>query len=87
LTNQVRRAAVSIPSNIAEGQGRDFTRDFLHFLSVARGSLQKMETQILIAGRLHYLPKQEEVRVLEAAAEVGRIKYGLARSLRVTLDP
>jgi hypothetical protein len=49
LTNQVRRAVVSIPSNIAEGQGRNSTRDFIHFLAVAMGSLQEAETQLMIA--------------------------------------
>jgi four helix bundle protein len=55
LTNQIRRAAVSVPSNIVEGQGRETTRDFLRFLSMAKRSLQKAETQLLIALRLHYL--------------------------------
>src|SRR5215212_604854 len=52
LTNQVRRAAVSIPSNIAEGQGRGTTKDFIHFLNMACGSLQEVETQILLSERL-----------------------------------
>ena len=56
LKSQLRRASVSIPSNIAEGQGRSSTKEFLHHLSIAYGSLREIETQILIAGRLQYLP-------------------------------
>jgi four helix bundle protein len=81
LTVQVRKAAVSIPSNIAEGQGRGTTRDFLHFLSIARGSLQEAETQILIAERLNYIAAEQTTGVLELSAEVGRILSGLARTL------
>jgi four helix bundle protein len=55
LTIQLRRAAVSIPSNVAEGHGRASTRDFLHFLSISHGSLKEVETQIIVAERLKYI--------------------------------
>lgn len=81
LTSQIRRAAVSIPSNIAEGQGRKSTKEFLHHLSIAYGSLREVETQVLIAGRLQYLGQEEINRLLELSAEVGRIINGLSQSL------
>ena len=86
LTSQVRRAAVSIPSNIAEGQGRNTTRDFLHFLSVSQGSLREVETQITIAERLGYIEKQQETTLLELAAEIGRLLHGLCNSLNKKLN-
>lgn len=81
LTNQLRRAAVSIPSNIAEGQGRITTKDFLRHLSIARGSLQEVETQILIASRLKYIVEPASAELLERTAETGRLMMGLFRSL------
>jgi four helix bundle protein len=81
LTNQIRRAAVSIPSNIAEGQARDTTRDFLRYLAIARGSLQEVETQILIACRLGYLDASHRENLIERTSEVGRLLSGLCRSL------
>ena len=85
LTSQLRRAAVSIPSNIAEGQGRNTTRDFLHYLSVALGSLFEVETQISIAGRLDYVESEVEMKLLESAAEVGRLLNGLCNALNKKL--
>ena len=82
LTSQIRRAAISVPSNIAEGQGRDSTREFLHHLSMAYGSLVEVETQILIAGDLKYLTDSEIESILKQSAETGRIINGLMRSLR-----
>lgn len=82
LTAQVRRAAISIPSNIAEGQGRYSTRDFLHFLSIARGSLKEVETQVLIAERLGYVDQRMRSNLLELTTEVSRLISGLASSLR-----
>ena len=81
LTKQLRRAVVSIPSNIAEGQGRTSTKEFLHHLSIAHGSLRETETQLLIAGRLHYLPNNSVEELLDLTGEVGRLINGLARSL------
>ena len=69
LTSQVRRAVVSIPSNIAEGQGRRTTSDFLRHLSIAYGSLREVETQILIAGRLNYLSAAQVERIMHVAGE------------------
>src|SRR6266478_8268645 len=59
LTNQLRRAAVSIPSNIAEGQTRSHLKEFLQFLSMAQGSLAEVQTQIELAGRLRYLSAEQ----------------------------
>ncbi len=84
LTNQLRRAAVSIPSNIAEGQGRLTTKDFLRHLSIARGSLQEVETQILIASRLKYIDEPASAELLGRAAETSRLMTGLSRSLSRT---
>ena len=86
LTSQVRRAAVSIPSNIAEGQGRDSTKEFLHHLSIAYGSLMEVETQLLIAESLNYLNEDETRLILNKTAETGRLINGLTRSLKSKTD-
>jgi len=82
LTAQIRRAAVSIPSNVAEGQGWHTTRDFLYFLSVAHGSLKEVETQILIAERLAYIDSLRTSELTALTAEVGRLISGLRNSLK-----
>lgn len=81
LVSQLRRAAVSIPSNIAEGQARITTGEFRHFLGNARGSLMEVETQILIANRLGYIDDNASGGLLATASEVGRILNGLRSSL------
>ncbi|MBP7747346.1 MAG: four helix bundle protein [Phycisphaerae bacterium] len=80
LTNQMRRASVSIPSNIAEGNARQSRRDYLHFLTIARGSLAELETQVTIAEALELLPRDSDAR--NRIAEIGRILQGLIRSLQ-----
>src|SRR4029077_1955006 len=81
LTSQLRRAAVSVPSNIAEGQARLSTGEFRQFLGNARGSLMEVETQILIARDLNYLANDAAERLLALTAEVGRTLNGLLASL------
>jgi four helix bundle protein len=82
LTDQVRRAAVSIPSNIAEGQAHYSNREFLHFLRHSRGSLAELETQILIAQRRSYLSEDQASHILKRADELSRILSGLINSLK-----
>lgn len=81
LTDQIRRAAVSIPSNIAEGQAHFNNREFRHFLRHSRGSLAELETQLLVAQRVGYIPEAASERLLEQIAEVGRILNGLIASI------
>jgi len=82
LTSQLKRAVVPVPSNIAEGQGRDSQKEFVRHLSVAYGSLMEVETQLQIACNLGYLPPEILKRLLTNTAEVGRLINGLSRSLR-----
>jgi len=82
LAQQLNSAAVSVPSNVAEGHGREHLGDYLHHLSVANGSLMELETQLMIAGRLGYLSGETEERILADAAEVGRMLSALVRALR-----
>jgi len=79
LTSQMRRAAVSVPSNIAEGAARKGHREFLQFLSVARGSLSELETQVLIAKSIGYLEKEREL--LEMIEKIFGLLGGLINSI------
>ena len=85
LTAQMRRAAVSISSNIAEGHGRKHLGDYLHQLSVANGSLMEIETQLLISGRLGYVSAADLGDLLHQTADVGRMLAGLIRALKQRL--
>jgi four helix bundle protein len=82
LTQQLRRAAVAIPSNIAEGHGRQSDGDFLRFLRIAQGSLREAETQVLIAGRLDYLDEHASAILLAATEEIGRLLNGFSKSVQ-----
>lgn len=85
LTSQVRKAAISIPSNIAEGQARTGPREFAHHLSIAHHSLCELETQILIAQRLGYADAMTSEWLLAQVAETRRPTIGLLRSLRARI--
>jgi four helix bundle protein len=80
LTSQMRRAAISIPSNIAEGQGRGGMVGMVRFLRIAYGSLREVETQVILAGRLSYLEASTERSLLDCASEIGRLLNGLMKS-------
>src|SRR4029077_20950419 len=81
LTSQLRRSAVSVPSNVAEGHCRNGRREFVHHLSIALGSLGELETPVMISERLGYLTALESSKILAPAAEAGRIIVGLMHSL------
>jgi len=81
LTQQLRRAAVSVPSNIAEGKGRGTGPEFGRFLNIASGSLTEVDTQLVIAERLGFITKDTLSEVAGEIAEVGRIVTGLRKSL------
>ena len=82
LTSQIRRAAVSVPSNIAEGKGRSSDRELIQFLCHARGSLFEVKTQLEIAERLTYVTKEESESLRREATRVGQMLNGLIRSVR-----
>ncbi len=82
LSQQLRRAAVSIPSNIAEGKGHRSDREFRNFLMHARGSLLEVQTQLMIAQELQYISTEEGVRLLASSDAIGRCLNGLIRSMK-----
>lgn len=85
LTQQIRRCAASVPSNIAEGHGRGYTGDYLRFLWIANGSLSELDTQIEIASRRGYLTSKDHDLTLERMRELGRMITGLRRRLLARL--
>lgn len=87
LVNQMRRAAVSVPSNVAEGYGRGSDKSFVHFLNQAQGSLYELETQVELARNLKLIPEQGAEGLLAEAAEIGRMLHGLRGALRRDIAP
>lgn len=85
LSDQMRRAVVSIPSNIAEGQGRNSTRDFIKFLAIARGSQKELETQLEICVRIGYISRSEIANAMNLCEEVGKMLSKLVRKLKDSL--
>ena len=81
LISQMQRAAVSIPSNIAEGQARNSGKEFMRFLGIARGSLAELETQLMLAQRLGYIAVEKANIVLGKAEEIGKMLKGLQKSI------
>jgi four helix bundle protein len=82
LAGQIRRAAVSVPANIAEGHGRESLNEYLHHLSIANGSLMELQTHLEIAERLAYLAKAELMTASTLTADVGKMLNGLTKSLK-----
>ncbi|MDR3111521.1 MAG: four helix bundle protein [Planctomycetaceae bacterium] len=82
IISQMRRAAVSIASNIAEGQGRGTSKEFLQFLNISRGSLYELETQLFISQEVGYLAEAELNNLLKDSEEISRLLNGLMNSLR-----
>jgi len=80
LVSQLRRAAVSVPSNLAEGAGRDTPRDFMRFVSIAAGSASELQYQLKLAGDLGYLNSNQATELGAAAHEVKKMLHGLLRA-------
>ena len=86
LCSQMQRAAVSIPANLAEGHARSSTKEFLHHLSIARGSLAELETMLTIAEELQYSQSSQTAGLFQACDRISRMMSGLRQSLLVRLD-
>lgn len=87
LSSQLRRAVVSVPANIAEGQGRQHRPEFIQHLHIALGSLSEVETHIEIAQRLGYLTSTDADKLIRRTGEVGRLLNGMLRYLRNNPSP
>jgi four helix bundle protein len=86
LSAQIRRAATSVPANIAEGWGRGSTKEYIQFLLIARGSLMEVETHAVIAHQLQHLTKPQIESVQQQVEEIGKMLNGLIQALRAPRD-
>jgi four helix bundle protein len=86
LSSQLQRSAVSIPANIAEGHGRSTTKEYLRFLSIARGSLAELETELLLAKRIGYGDSNAAEKLFKQIEEISRLLRGLQKALREKLN-
>ena len=84
LITQMRRCAVSIPSNIAEGQARNSNKEFYHFLTISRGSIAELQTQLLICKRLSYLSELKVNELVKELNEIDRMIIGMMNFLKTT---
>ncbi len=82
MTSQIRRAAASVPANIAEGQGRESTGSFIQFLRIAQGSLKELETHLLLSIRVHLATRELTDPMLDLCNEIGRMLRSLIRKLQ-----
>ncbi|HKI78392.1 MAG TPA: four helix bundle protein [Ignavibacteriaceae bacterium] len=82
ITSQIRRSAVSIPSNIAEGAARSSVKGFKNFLSIALGSASELETQIIISNNLNYIKPEDKDIILSELTEIRKMIHGLQKSLK-----
>ena len=81
LTSQMRRAAVSVPSNLAEGAARKGKKEFKQFLNIAQGSISELDTQTEVAHRLNYITDEDYTNVIQELTEISKMLYGLAKTL------
>ncbi len=86
LTNQIRRAAVSVPSNIAEGSARQGNKEFVQFLYISLGSLTELETQLIIAKNLLFLSEENFESLMSKQKEIGKMLIGLIRYIKKNRD-
>ena len=86
LVSQLRRSALSIPSNIAEGWGRGSTKEYIHFLLISRASLMELETQIIISSKLNYITKKQQDNLEEKIISISMMLNKLISKLRRKLD-